>query len=127
MIVSQNDGVLYNTMYCRVCVCGTYAMPCAHTSTHAHTCMRGAARPARTRRTALIWAMGYGYTEVAKLLVQTDGVDLNAANDDGYVDVGRCGAVRTCGHVGARVWTGAHVCFNACCDAVACAIFLGGK
>ena len=98
-------------------------MPCAHASTHAHTCMRGAARPARTRYTALMRAAVHGHTEIAKLLLDTRAVDLNAAAKDGYVDVGRQGAVRTCRHVDACVWTGAHVCFNVCCGAVACVFF----
>ena len=90
-------------------------MQCVHASTHAHTCMRGAARPARNRYTAK--------TDVAKLLVKA-GADINAVHKDRYVDVGRRGAVRTCGHVDAHVWTGTHVCFDPCCDAVTCAIFL---
>ena len=103
------------------CVCGTCAMPCAHASTHAHTCMRGAARPARTRNTALIRAANKA--KIVKLLLDTGAVDLNAAANSGYVDVGRRGAVRTCGHGDTSIWTGAQVRFNACCGAVACAFF----
>ena len=75
-------------------------MPCAHARTHAHTCMRGAARPARTRETALMHAADRGHTEVVKLLVETRAGDLNAANNDGYVDggaAGRSAHMRTCG------------------------------
>ena len=93
-------------------------MPCAFASMHAHTCMRGAAWPARTRTTALMSGASRGNAAVVKILLETGAVDLNAKCDSGCVDVGRWDAVRTCGHIDAHVWMGARVCFNECCAVI---------
>ena len=90
MIRLQNNGVLYNAMCWYVCVCLRVQR---HAGTHAHTCMRGAVRPARTRKTALMTAVRSGEPDIVEHIVNAAGVDVNAADKYGYVDVGWRGAV----------------------------------
>ena len=47
-----------------------------------------------------MYAACEGHNEIVELLLKAPGIDINAANNNGYVDVGRRGCradMRTCG------------------------------